>query len=258
MGSWMSVIAWDLVATVIAITLWGISVWIPFRRIHARPEIGWDATALLCTVLFGKLVAGVLAGPSAWITQAAGVRFWYALLGSCPVWLLLMLNIVLGDLFSYGAHRLLHTRWFWPMHAWHHSPRYLYWAAGLRGSPVHVLLTLGPLTAATLVLPIPEQGIAATAAALFSIVNQHLLHSNIRLPWQKPLERFLVTPRYHFAHHSANARVGNTNFAFVFTCRDRWFGTFTDPETLPADDPLGIQGEETTFRMVIGWRKSQQ
>jgi sterol desaturase/sphingolipid hydroxylase (fatty acid hydroxylase superfamily) len=251
--TWVSALIWDLIATAVAVVLWAISWRVPFRRIDARPEVTWDIAALACTVVFGAAVGALLAWPAERIQEFSQVRSWYHVVRTCPAWLVVLANIIVGDLLSYWAHRLLHTRRLWPTHAWHHSPRFLYWAAGLRGSPVHVLLTFGPLTAGTMLLPLPEDAVSIASAALFSIVNQHLIHSNIRLPLQRQLELVFVTPRCHFAHHSANERIGNSNFGFVFTVWDRMFGTFTDPDTVPRDDPLGLADQTSSVSMIFGW-----
>jgi hypothetical protein len=62
----------------------------------------------------------------------------------------------------------------------------------------------------------------------------------------------LVTPRFHFVHHSAKQHVANSNYGFVFSAWDRIFGTYTDPGTVPRDDPLGLGYEISGWRLVLG------
>jgi hypothetical protein len=62
----------------------------------------------------------------------------------------------------------------------------------------------------------------------------------------------LVTPRLHFVHHSAKAHVANSNYGFIFSVWDRVFGTYTDPATIPLDDPLGLGYEVSGWRLMLG------
>jgi len=74
------------------------------------------------------------------------VRPEYFVLGSLlerPLVVRLVLYYVLADLGLYGVHRLMHSRYFWRVHRWHHSPPYMYWLAGIRATvPNQVLFNL--------------------------------------------------------------------------------------------------------------------
>ena len=60
-----------------------------------------------------------------------------------PLVVRLVLYYVLADLGLYGVHRLMHSRYFWRVHRWHHSPPYMYWLAGIRATvPNQVLFNL--------------------------------------------------------------------------------------------------------------------
>src|SRR5262245_28674545 len=56
-----------------------------------------------------------------------------------PLAVRVVLYYMLADLGLYAVHRLMHTRYLWRIHRWHHSPPYTYWRAGIRASvPNHV------------------------------------------------------------------------------------------------------------------------
>ena len=62
----------------------------------------------------------------------------------------------------------------------------------------------------------------------------------------------LITPRFHFVHHDVDSATANSNFGFVFSLWDRCFGTYTDPDTIPADHALGLGHEASYWRLLIG------
>src|SRR5690606_33355684 len=46
----------------------------------------------------------------------------------------LLLFVFLADLGHYWIHRLMHHRFLWRVHRWHHAPTHMSWAAGNRES----------------------------------------------------------------------------------------------------------------------------
>jgi sterol desaturase/sphingolipid hydroxylase (fatty acid hydroxylase superfamily) len=46
-----------------------------------------------------------------------------------PLAIRIVFYLVLADFGFYWVHRLLHTRYLWRAHKWHHSPTYMYWLA---------------------------------------------------------------------------------------------------------------------------------
>ena len=248
----MDGLGWNLVDLTVALTLLGLGLAFPFRPLAAKPEIIWDITAVLASIAFALSIDFALDAGLDWTLTFTGIGHWIDVWAQWPFWVLLAGNLVVGDLFGYWAHRLLHTSTLWHTHAWHHSPKHLYWAAGLRASPVHVLAIFVPAYASHLLFPVPEASAAAVAAIVVDTVNQHFTHTNVRVPFTRLVERILVTPRFHFAHHSANLERSNSNFGFTFTWWDRMFGTYTDPDTVPADDPLGLNYAASRWRMLLG------
>jgi hypothetical protein len=80
---------------------------------------------------------------------------------------------------------------------------------------------------------------------------RHFNHAN--LSWRLGfLGSLFVTPRYHFVHHGAAARLNGSNFGFLLTIWDRMFGTYVSPAGLPNDFPLGLNYRVGAARMWIG------
>jgi sterol desaturase/sphingolipid hydroxylase (fatty acid hydroxylase superfamily) len=229
---------------------WLLALALPFRRFVERPEILLDVAACACMLAFSEAAVALLDVPTDWMSER--IDGWYAIVDASPWWLIVPAYVVLADFGAYWAHRLLHTRWLWPTHAWHHSPKHLYWLSGLRASPVHVLVLLAPYFFAFVLFPVPETAIVGTAIVVLDAANQHLIHSNIKVPFVRTLEFLFVTPRFHFVHHNARIELSNSNYGFVFSVWDRWFGTYTDPVSVPDDDPLGLGYEVGTLWLLLG------
>lgn len=222
----------------------------PFRQLAGRPEIGADIVAALAATFFAVVAETLLDVPADFISDQ--IDGWYAAIENAPTWLAVPTYIVFADFGAYWAHRALHSRWLWPTHAWHHSPKYLYWVAGLRGSPVHLVVLYVPYYLAYILIPLPESAIVGLAMLVLDASNQHYIHSNLAIPCARSVERLLVTPRFHFVHHSNRREIANSNYGFIFSIWDRLFNTYTDPDTIPRDDPLGLGYEISSWRLVLG------
>ena len=70
---------------------------------------------------------------------------------------------------------------------------------------------------------------ALYAYLIFVYFLSALVHSNLHVSFG-PLERFLVTPRFHHWHHGAEKQAVDINFAVHFPMLDRTFGTHFLPE----------------------------
>jgi sterol desaturase/sphingolipid hydroxylase (fatty acid hydroxylase superfamily) len=68
------------------------------------------------------------------------------------------------------------------------------------------------------------------------------------------LKWLIITPAYHRIHHSATIHRG-MNLGTTFSLWDRMFGTYVDPEAVPANFPMGL-GEpienKKLPRMLLG------
>lgn len=249
MSVWLSE---DALNVEVGLALWALSLWLPLRAFASRPEFAWDLLGGVCSSIFALGVTMGLDEGYDIVTDIGWIGEWQDVIGALEGWQLLILNVVAVDFALYWGHRLLHTRFLWSTHAWHHAPRVLYWLSGLRGSPIHILALYGPATLMFVVFPTPETGAVSFATVLIDVLNQHFIHSNLRVPYPRQLEWLFVTPRYHFVHHSTTIERANSNYGFIFSCWDRLFGTYTDPATVPAEDPLGLGYEESNWRLLFG------
>jgi sterol desaturase/sphingolipid hydroxylase (fatty acid hydroxylase superfamily) len=164
----------------------------------------------------------------------------------------ILLALVMLDFTLYWIHRAQHTvDALWPTHVWHHTIHHLYWLSMFRVSLVHLACYAIPQAAIMLALQMTMKEVAI--ASLIAVVLDFWVHSNIAVSLG-PLDRVLVTPRYHRVHHAADERM-RLNLAFVFTVWDRLFGTYLDPAGIPDSFPLGIPAPDSaarTTRMIIG------
>jgi sterol desaturase/sphingolipid hydroxylase (fatty acid hydroxylase superfamily) len=227
-----------------------VALAIPLRRFASGPAVGWD---LLGALWAHVAAAGLLVPLDVMVDWSmTHVEGWYRLTEDLSIWLTLPGYIVLADFAAYWAHRLLHTGRLWHAHAWHHSPQHLNWLAGLRATPVHILVFLLPYVVAFVLFPFEEAAAIGIALAILETLNQHLIHSNVRIPGAACIERILVTPRYHFVHHNSRAELSNSNYGFIFSVWDRLFGTHVDPATVPLDAALGLDYEISRWRLLLG------
>lgn len=225
---------------------------IPFRRQSGPRALRLDLAAVILFVGLAASYDVAVKGPLTewWLSQPVIGR-WYAVVERWPPFAIFLLSLVCADFIVYWTHRALHTRLLWHTHAFHHSSQHVWWLSGLRSSPVHALLTALPDTIALLIFPPASTG-WLIGLVLFQFCNQHWIHSNIAVPYAPRLEKLFVTPRVHFVHHSADVRYTNSNYAFLFTLWDRMFGTFTDPEQVSPDEPLGLDYENSPWRLMLG------
>lgn len=246
-------ITWYLIDYLAGFMNLGISRAMPFRKINARPEILWDLIGLAAAAGFAELYLRFLEpGLSQALDGATWTIRFRSQVETLPWWALFSANLVATDFGSYWVHRLFHSKVLWPAHAWHHAPKCLYWISGMRGSLLHVVLLFAPATVVWSLFPIPDVDHAIAIYLLIHIGNQHLIHSNIRLPCASRLEWVFVTPRFHFVHHSSDMQRGNSNYGFIFSFWDRIFATYSDPDGVPRDDPLGLSYKAGNLRLLIG------
>ena len=250
----MTVLDYWLTPLGLGVVCQGIARLFPFRKMDATTEHAWNVIGYLGTIFFAFLIATLVRQPAyGWLEGRAWVSAVREVTALFPWWLLALVTIVLTDFLGYWSHRVLHGRWLWNQHAWHHSPKRLNWVSGNRASLIHMLVATIPtiIIPVSLLFPIEQfVGTSFFISTLFVFI-QHYIHSNIKLGYQNYIELFLVTPRYHFVHHSTTRAYSDSNYAFILAW-DRCFGTFTDPGTVPENDPLGLNYETTNWRLLFG------
>lgn len=140
--------------------------------------------------------------------------------------------MLIADVSEYWIHRTFHrVPWLWRFHAVHHSSERMDWIAGSRIHIAEALVMRG-LT----YVPVYWLGFSTGAVYAYLVfVSFHamFIHANVR--WRfGPLERWIVTPKFHHWHHAAEAAAYDKNFALHFPWLDTIFGTRYDPDRWPA------------------------
>ncbi len=139
------------------------------------------------------------------------------------------LAVLIADLAQYWIHRSMHmVRPLWRVHAIHHSSKALDWIAGSRAHLIEdVMVRGGILIPMMLIFP------PGMLVAYLFFVNIHATWAHCNFgPTVKWLEPYLVQPRFHHWHHTAQKEAIDRNFAIHFPWIDKIFGT----HYLPKDD----------------------
>jgi sterol desaturase/sphingolipid hydroxylase (fatty acid hydroxylase superfamily) len=184
--------------------------------------------------------------------QGWGISRWLGIVG----WQEIVLSVVMLDLFDYCWHRANHRlRPLWRMHKAHHADTAMDVTTALRFHPGELLYS-GVAKALWVLIWGPTMVAWFVFEALISLCAQ-FHHSNIDFP--DPVERrlswFIVTPRYHAAHHAVDRHYGDANFSTILSVWDRLFGSYAAPAaqgaTTRAPDALGLPEGRA---LALSWR----
>ncbi len=178
-----------------------------------RSVIGID----LATIGFGLC----LIGPAAYyVSNRIGIRAPIPhTIDVLPFVVRIGLYLVVADFGHYWLHRLMHTRWMWRVHQWHHAPTHMSWSAGLRETFIDAtIVNLAYVFAWPLLGSVGYRTQIALMALV--VIKNDWMHLNVR--WQLPrLATFLVTPRYHHIHHSSDPAHHQKNLGILLSVWDR-------------------------------------
>lgn len=225
----------------------------PFREQTSKKAFKWDLVAALASWAFAVafwLTAGNHIYASAKQFDAViRIREWT---NQIPLWQLIIIKLFVSDFIYYWCHRLLHTQIFWHHHAFHHSPKHLWWLSGLRAAPLHVVCLSIPAIVSLIFFPATVVGSVALGFMILGALNQHWLHSNVRFPFAKYLEYIIITPRFHFVHHHIKREQSDSNYGFIFSIWDRLFGTYTNPQLVHTNASLGLNYKNSEIRLLLG------
>lgn len=201
---------------------------------------------LMAHVRLGAWAGSLVALVSLKAQVAAGLD---ALLGAAPAglrpgWLgMAAFTIAMGlafDAARFLSHWLHHrVPLLWEFHKVHHSAQVLTVFTNYRNHPVEamvelVLRLLAGAAVGGVFAHWYDQGITELTVLNYGAItfvfylSAHLRHSHVPVGFGA-LERWLVSPRMHQLHHSAESRHFDRNFGFMFSCWDRWAGTFYRP-----------------------------
>ncbi|MGE0310992.1 MAG: sterol desaturase family protein [Lautropia sp.] len=154
-----------------------------------------------------------------------------------------VIYLLVLDFADYWIHRGQHRlRWWWALHAVHHSQRQMtFWS----DSRNHVLDSLlRDLVLASLSIFVGVEPAQFVLLVIAVRVLESLQHANLRLRFAAPLDRLLVSPSFHRLHHAIGTghegRAHGVNFAVIFPFWDRLFGT---ADFRPGFVPTGIRDQ---------------
>ena len=246
----------------IAAIMWGI------ERIFSRNAISLESQLRsLQYWLFAGLGTGIALTLYGWIAEALQprplvvipLRTW---LGAPSLhWTMVILGpllaVILYDFFDYWMHRAQH-RWFWRLHAVHHSIEelsginsYFHWTEQF------FRIAFISLPAAYLV---GIDGVATVfLAELLVRLQGYYLHSPTKLHVGPVLRRVIADNRFHRIHHSVHAEHFDKNFGAGTTIWDQLFGTAYFPaenewpETGIVEQPETSSLREYLWGPFRGW-----
>lgn len=184
--------------------------------------------------------------------DAAGQQWfagWSRALSHWNFWLMLPFYLLIDDLLQYWYHRSAHEReWLWKLHRPHHQAREMGFFVSYRNAALYYILMPNIWWIGLIVF---LGGAKAVAAGL--ILKQLVIigsHSTVK--WDEPLyrwrlmsplmfviERVIVTPAFHHAHHGQSMRDGisdpNGNFGNMFSIWDQLFGSAVYTRRFPSE-----------------------
>jgi sterol desaturase/sphingolipid hydroxylase (fatty acid hydroxylase superfamily) len=154
-----------------------------------------------------------------------------------------LLYLVVLDFVDYWMHRGQHAlRWWWDLHAVHHSQRQMTFWSDQRNHLLDDLLRDAALALVALLI-----GVAPAQFFMLVIASravQSLQHANLRLRFGTVGERLLVSPSFHRRHHAIGVghegAAGGVNFGVLFPWWDTLFGT---ADLKPGVGPTGIRDQ---------------
>jgi len=181
--------------------------------------------------------------------QGWGISRWLGLVG----WVEIIVSVVVLDAFDYFWHRANHRiPLLWRFHKAHHADVEMDVTTALRFHPGELLIS-GLVKALWIVVWGPTVVAWFLFEAMVSLCAQ-FHHSNIDFPdrAERWLALFIVTPRYHAAHHAVDRHWGDANFSTILSIWDRLFRSYSRPAdggaTTNVPGSIGLpEGRELAF-----------
>ena len=193
-----------------------------------RPEWQEDMFYYFISSMMVQILTFLTMAPANFVNVAFDLTDIRNSVGALPFVVQVLIIMVVTDFAQYWFHRLFHqVPWLWKFHAVHHSAESMDWLAGARMHFIEIALLRG-VTA----VPMFTLGFDPAAIQVYILIvyfYSSLIHANLR--WNlKPIEKLLVTPRFHHWHHGKEKEAIDVNFAIHFPIYDRLFGTYHMPE----------------------------
>jgi sterol desaturase/sphingolipid hydroxylase (fatty acid hydroxylase superfamily) len=164
-----------------------------------------------------------------------------ALFSEWSLWITLPLAFVVQDFLLYWSHRFKHTnKMLWWVHEFHHSSTRVTSATSYRVHPLDYIVSLMVVYAPMNVI----FGWGVTDHLAFMLIpafSGTFNHSRVDTDLGWLGKWLLVSPRYHFMHHSKEMSVLNRNFGETFRFWDFLFRTDGGIATSINDVATGIE-----------------
>ena len=169
------------------------------------------------------LGASVISGEAlrAWISSRTGFAVDAS---SLPLIVQVMVYFVAYSFFDYWAHRLGHTRLFWPLHRYHHAAEDFCVINGARTHPA------GFVGLFLINLPMPLLGAGAQAMIWVNVIVialGFLIHSRMESGWGWTGRWLVQSPLHHRLHHKLDMSQP-TGFFAMLPVWDRLFGGWSE------------------------------
>jgi sterol desaturase/sphingolipid hydroxylase (fatty acid hydroxylase superfamily) len=149
-----------------------------------------------------------------------------------------LIYLLILDFSEYWRHRLSHRfRWWWALHAIHHSQRQMTLWTDSRNHLLDDLIGGFWFAVVALLVGVPPGHFIGLLIVVKTIEN--LSHVNARLSFGRLGELLLVSPRYHRWHHAIDLPAGHQyrygcNFAVLLPVWDQLFATQYRGQSMPA------------------------
>jgi lathosterol oxidase len=205
-----------------------------------REEWLLDIGYFLSTHLPIQVTSFLILLPATQVSTYLGNAWALDAMGRLPWPVQFLLAVLVADLCEYWIHRAFHqVPFLWGFHAIHHSSKALDWIAGSRAHLVEDVIVRGGMLI-PMMFVFPHDIIVAYL--LWVTIHATWAHCNFR-PTISWLEPFVVQPRFHHWHHTAQPESIDKNFAIHFPWIDRIFGTYYFPKDGSWPATYGLHNE---------------
>ena len=167
-------------------------------------------------------------------------------------WLLLPFYLLIDDVLQYWYHRSAHEyEWLWKLHRPHHQAEEMGFFVSYRNAALYylimpniwwvaIMLWLGAGKAVAVGLVLKQLVIIGSHSTVHW--DEPLYKSKLFRPVVNFLERIIITPAFHHAHHGKSMLDGvsdpNGNYGNMFSLWDQMFGTASFTQKFPTE--LGL------------------
>ena len=174
------------------------------------------------------------------------------------LWLALPIYILLDDVLQYGYHRSAHEyNFLWKLHRTHHQAEEMGFFISYRNAALYYLMMPNIWWIGIAVF----LGVGKAVALSLVVKQLVIIGSHSTLKWDKPfyqyailkpviavIQRIIITPAFHHAHHGKSKQDGvsnpNGNFGNMFSIWDQLFGSAIFTQTYPEKYGLLVDPKE--------------